>query len=1728
MQIANKRQVKKIAARLRETLLQAKGKVIQRHHRKLSEEVFTKQADVFESNFLAEIKPFLKSQIASAISNLKKQADVKELQKSAVFNAAEWNAQLRQVALKPIAKAMAEAAMSQYTLAMDAVKKQKQCQSILTKCGGPGGKPGPCPQERQTLNGLDDKQIGNKFKEVVQKVLGPGQPTEDVPYPVTRSSSSHILHGRSVNAERSGIEVEIRFSQNGSFTSVSTAGLQKGSIELAHKLKELTHELAHAGFRIRSNPSDSRRHELYDKALKSIGLVELFPNLYGFPSKKSVVNDSSLDTWIELVNYKKNTKQFKSIKESTASEYLGSLSEDEQDSLQDVVFQTPYGNVFMSYGTEYPAWMKKSIENRLNETFSQPYWDDINATTGGDIENVLNQGLLEGWSIQDMADEIEKRYGSENYPEWRGKLIARTEAANALNGPRSDVIDNLKRELGDQYPMRKVWLSVLGNTTRDTHASLDGVPAAADGCWALGGIRCRWPGDVKLPAEERCNCFPGNVLVSGTFKGAQRAWYKGVITKIKTVSGGSLTVTPNHPVMTSDGWIAAGEINPGNKIMAYSLEANTPASSAARMTVSGVTGSVSDNEYDKPAFIENVFEAFLSASAYSSTSTSRSVKIRRSKMDDFYGDGEFIDGDIDVVFVDWKLLRDGDIAHFNKVGDSLLHFVDASSANELSLSTSWHSSGVFDGVSSSLPRASEPFISVCFGRITPAGSLSVGVASDFNPKFSEFFSQNMPRNSVLFAESLERYSLSVLINKTLNIRNDGVFLSASNSDAGVNKSFSNDVGGITDFFNKLRDASSGAVFFDEVVDIDHDYFEGYVYDLESDYGVIVATDCDSVNTDIGFVTSNCQCSVYTQFGMVDADAEELIAEHELRESAAGKAVIFSWLKCGGPGSGVPGPCPQPKFDDKGKIVPGSVGQLIGIDTSNIKDSLSLVVIHALEKKMAEGDVMGLMSFYASFQIAGGALTPEMKIAYKLATQKMDEIDKLPPAAHPAKGVPGQVANQVGWTKVGDQLGTEKGGTYTLDGEKYYVKQPDNPDRARNEVLALQLYSVAGGSAVPGNLVMIDGKLSVATKWMENSKGVDWNNAEAKKAAADDFAIHVWLNNRDAIGAGSENPMDNIRWNTQTGKLTLVDAGGSMNYKGMGGSGTKPFNSNVTEWDTFRDPSVNPTMAKVFGGMTPEQLISSAKKLKNVTDAHIDDLVDKSGMSDASKHHLKKTLKERRDAILAISDKLEQQLKAVSSPAPAPQSAPTPSSVSPAFPPPPDIMKGKTKTLDWYQNFQNKFNAIHAAALKGDVAAIQAIKANANSTDSYTKKVAAYKDQCLAILQAHKTNPPPAAPPPTTPAAPVAPKPAHVVAPVAVAAPSTPFVTSPVPASAPQISLSNFPAPPNFVSTIAAHVQQNTQLVTQIQSLTQQGDLVGLKAMTLPPSPKLQSWHASMVAQLAKTLNPPPPPVAMTSLNDSQKKLIESIKSNHKVHNETVSATQKVGYWTTLGKVDAVQEGVNPGTWKPDGTPALWSNGSSSYQKSSKATNKDGEYPQSPVKTYTGGMYKHMNAALRDHASGKTSGVSKGDFNMAVTAGQHIMQYGHEIPAGTLLSRNYAPTGSALAAHVKDLKPGHVISDPAILSTSTDPKVFFETGGVHMRLTVGEGVKGIAVKDFSNHPSEKEVILAPNQRIMITKVEQVPAKEVNGLQNVTMSTNLTTVIHAIILPTVDSQCCPDKM
>jgi hypothetical protein len=347
-----------------------------------------------------------------------------------------------------------------------------------------------------------------------------------------------------------------------------------------------------------------------------------------------------------------------------------------------------------------------------------------------------------------------------------------------------------------------------------------------------------------------------------------------------------------------------------------------------------------------------------------------------------------------------------------------------------------------------------------------------------------------------------------------------------------------------------------------------------------------------------------------------------------------------------------------------------------------------------------------------------------------------------------------VAPKKGWSKLSGKLGTEQGGKYKgPDGEDYYVKTPTNPARTHNEVLALKLYNAFGAGVVDGDLVDIDGQKGVATKWID-SKKVDWNDPVVKKEAAKDFAVHALLANWDAVGAGSENPMDNIRMDAD-GKLRLVDAGGSLEFKGMGGSGKKPFGKEANEWDSLRDPSVNPTMAKAFGGMTPDQLVDSANRLKSIKDENIQEIVDKfHGGTPSEKAAMAETLIARRNSILAKAQALEAKLSGPTAKAEAPAPSPTapgpdandPKSAQPtmadaiaATAPPMGMPPKPIITSKSNQGYQKTIDAIHDAMLTGDIAAVEAIATNETSKQTYAKKTHKYKQAVLMAMGSGATG-----------------------------------------------------------------------------------------------------------------------------------------------------------------------------------------------------------------------------------------------------------------------------------------------------------------------------------------------------------------------------------------------------
>ncbi len=191
------------------------------------------------------------------------------------------------------------------------------------------------------------------------------------------------------------------------------------------------------------------------------------------------------------------------------------------------------------------------------------------------------------------------------------------------------------------------------------------------------------------------------------------------------------------------------------------------------------------------------------------------------------------------------------------------------------------------------------------------------------------------------------------------------------------------------------------------------------------------------------------------------------------------------------------------------------------------------------------------------------------------------------------------------TKVGAQKGSNPGGVYEGEGRKFYVKQGKSKDHVRNEMTAAALYDLAGTPTLKYRPV--EGGGHIATEMAK----LDKDNAsklspEERKRAANDFAVHAWLGNWDAVGLGGDN------LGTVKGVPTALDLGGAMEYRAQGAPKGKAFGTSVGELDTLRDPKVNKDAANIFGPMTPAEMRASARYVTEIDDDDIRDVVDRMG------------------------------------------------------------------------------------------------------------------------------------------------------------------------------------------------------------------------------------------------------------------------------------------------------------------------------------------------------------------------------------------------------------------------------------------------------------------------------------------------------------------------------------
>jgi hypothetical protein len=134
-----------------------------------------------------------------------------------------------------------------------------------------------------------------------------------------------------------------------------------------------------------------------------------------------------------------------------------------------------------------------------------------------------------------------------------------------------------------------------------------------------------WPARARTIAITEC--LHGSTLVNGAhIRAAYRRWYEGDLVTIVTKEGNEFSGTPNHPMLTTRGWVGLGDLLEGDSLVCdggavnYAVMPLHPDVEAA------------------PASIAEIFEAVKAVGV---------VGRIAGREPDFHGDG--LDGDVDVT-----------------------------------------------------------------------------------------------------------------------------------------------------------------------------------------------------------------------------------------------------------------------------------------------------------------------------------------------------------------------------------------------------------------------------------------------------------------------------------------------------------------------------------------------------------------------------------------------------------------------------------------------------------------------------------------------------------------------------------------------------------------------------------------------------------------------------------------------------------------------------------------------------------------------------------------------------------------------------------------------------------------------------------------------------------------------------------------------------------------------
>jgi len=371
--------------------------------------------------------------------------------------------------------------------------------------------------------------------------------------------------------------------------------------------------------------------------------------------------------------------------------------------------------------------------------------------------------------------------------------------------------------------------------SREQHVARDGHVFLVRNSWAhkeglvkLGGHQ--FTDEIEAPGElVFCSCLTGSTRIPfANIQAVFRRWYRGPLLEIKTASGKSLRLTPNHPVLTAQGWRAADVLNIGDNLV---------------QRIDEIVESMGEkNEDETIPTISEIFD-FLAPTWRKRTT--------RGASHQFHGDG-IPDEHVDIVSADGPLRINGK----SGIPEGLNQFALAKTNRGRPPKCTFFHYGrrlLFSSI-----RAAN----FCATNLFRFSGLSIESYSlrlrQIAQGYSSLFESIVDRhrgNFVKFPEKLSRCASSICANDFLHRELDffaninGRFGSASDSYSCVSESAPN--GGTVnpktaaDFVS----VTSSKICLDQTIDIKSSFFSGHVYNLETEDGWYSAE---------GIITHNCK------------------------------------------------------------------------------------------------------------------------------------------------------------------------------------------------------------------------------------------------------------------------------------------------------------------------------------------------------------------------------------------------------------------------------------------------------------------------------------------------------------------------------------------------------------------------------------------------------------------------------------------------------------------------------------------------------------------------------------------------------------------------------------------------------------------------------------------------------------------------------------------------------